>query len=86
MAHRRTSSRCSGTFDAHMTFTCMRTKTIVILAAFACLGACSQRDENSAGNGPGNADGFGGRDDPPAQQPADEHQQPAEEPQPQQQP
>ena len=62
----------------------MRSKIILILATVALgLSACGQRDEISEGNGPGNADGAGGRADPPVQeQPADE-QQPAQEQQPQ---
>jgi hypothetical protein len=39
--------------------------TILTMAALA-LGACERRDDNSQGNGPGDADGFGGRQDPPA--------------------
>jgi hypothetical protein len=63
----------------------MRSKLALLLAMAALgLSACGQRDQNSEGNGPGNADGFGGRADPPTQeQPADRQQQPAEE-QPQQ--
>ena len=60
--------------------------SIVLILAMAALGvsACGQRDDNSEGNGPGNADGLGGRADPPTQeQPADQQQRPAEE-QPQQ--
>jgi hypothetical protein len=61
--------------------------SIVLILAMAALGlsACGQRDDNSEGHGPGNADGAGGRDDPPTQeQPAGQQQRPAEE-QPQQQ-
>jgi hypothetical protein len=55
----------------------------------AALGAsgCGQRDDNSEGNGPGNADGLGGRADPPTQeQPADQQQRPTEEQPPEEQP
>jgi hypothetical protein len=67
----------------------MRSKIVLILAmaAFA-LSACDRRADNSDGNGPGNADGFGGRADPPAQhQPAEDQpvqDEPASEQQPQQ--
>jgi hypothetical protein len=37
------------------------------------LSACGPREENSEGNGPGNADGFGGRADPPAQHPSNQN-------------
>jgi hypothetical protein len=33
--------------------------------ALLALSGCSDKDSNSAGNGPGEADGLGGRDDPP---------------------
>jgi hypothetical protein len=38
------------------------------LAVLLALCSCGRRDENTDGNGPGNADGFGGRTDPPAAQ------------------
>jgi hypothetical protein len=66
----------------------MRSKIILILAMTALgLSACGQRDENSDGNGPGNADGFGGRADPPSQDQSKSEpqpQQPASEQSPQQ--
>jgi hypothetical protein len=63
----------------------MRSKIfLALLTVVLGLSACGQRDQNSEGNGPGNADGAGGRADPPVQErPADE-QQPAQEQQPQQ--
>ncbi len=63
----------------------MRSRIFLVLVTVAMgLSACGQRDRNSEGNGPGNADGAGGRTDPPVQErPADE-QQPAQEQQPQQ--
>jgi hypothetical protein len=59
----------------------MRSKIAIImtLAALA-LCACQQRADNSDGNGPGDADGFGGRRDPPpaSQQAAPREQSPTQ--------
>jgi hypothetical protein len=38
---------------------------IFLVAAALCLAACNNEGRTD-GNGPGNADGFGGREDPPA--------------------
>jgi hypothetical protein len=55
----------------------MRSKLVLILAmAVLTLGACEHRDENSDGNGPGNADGLGGRADPPTQEQPNSEQRP----------
>ena len=44
----------------------MRTNLVTIAAlALLALSSCTQEDTNSDGNGPGDADGFGGRADPP---------------------
>ena len=39
--------------------------TLMALATF-CLAACGDQQGDSMGSGPGNADGIGGREDPPA--------------------
>ena len=61
---------------------------LILVMAALTLSACGRRDENSDGNGPGDADGFGGRADPPGQErPAQQtpvEDQPAKEQQPQQ--
>ena len=45
----------------------MHIKSLSVLAVAALgLAACGN-DDNSMGNGPGNADGVGGREDPPTQ-------------------
>jgi hypothetical protein len=64
----------------------MQAKILMMMAIAAlALGACGQRDENSEGNGPGNADGAGGREDPPATaRPEPTKDEPASEQQPQQ--
>ena len=67
----------------------MRSRLVAVLALTAlALSACGQREENSEGNGPGNADGFGGRADPPVQaQPnQDQAQSPQDPPASEQQP
>ena len=44
----------------------MRASVVTIAAcALLALSACGKEDANSEGNGPGEADGLGGRDDPP---------------------
>jgi hypothetical protein len=44
----------------------MRSKLLTIAALILLtLSGCAREDANSDGNGPGNADGFGGRTDPP---------------------
>jgi hypothetical protein len=44
----------------------MHVKTLgVLLAAAMCVAACEDNEGRSMGNGPGNADGTGGRTDPP---------------------
>jgi hypothetical protein len=43
----------------------VRTKLVTIAAlALLALSSCAKEDTNSDGNGPGDADGFGGRADP----------------------
>ena len=44
----------------------MRTSLVTIAAlALLAVSGCAKEDADSAGNGPGDADGFGGRADPP---------------------
>jgi hypothetical protein len=42
----------------------MRSKFIALVVAGLLLAACSREATQSDGNGPGNADGLGGREDP----------------------
>jgi hypothetical protein len=59
--------RGRGTIHARAPSLCMNSRIVTILAIAAlALGACGRPDDNSQGNGPGHADGFGGRHDPPA--------------------
>lgn len=43
----------------------MRSKFVVLAVAGLLLAACGREATQSDGNGPGNADGLGGREDPP---------------------
>ena len=53
--------------------TSMLSKVVAILTlTVLALSACGPREENSEGNGPGNADGFGGRADAPVQEPSNQ--------------
>jgi len=62
----------------------MQSKMLITIAMAAlALAACNRHDANSEGNGPGDADGFGGRQDAPAdsqQQGTGPENQPAEKP------
>jgi hypothetical protein len=42
----------------------MKSKTAMILMMTVLAAACGRQQTNSEGNGPGNADGVGGRQDP----------------------
>jgi|ADGO01.1.fsa_nt_gi hypothetical protein len=42
----------------------MKSKIACLIMASVLLAACAREQTNSDGNGPGNADGFGGREDP----------------------
>jgi hypothetical protein len=42
----------------------MQVKNTGLMILALLLAACSRQPTNSDGNGPGNADGFGGREDP----------------------
>ena len=44
----------------------MKLKLIGLAVACLMLAACGRESPNSDGNGPGGADGVGGREDPPA--------------------
>jgi hypothetical protein len=47
----------------------MRTSILTFMAcALLTLSGCGKQDANTEGNGPGNADGFGGRADPQTEQ------------------
>lgn len=43
----------------------MKSKTAILLLMTLLTAACGRQQTNSDGNGPGNADGAGGREDPP---------------------
>lgn len=43
----------------------MKFKTASSILAVLLIAACGRQQTNSDGNGPGNADGAGGREDPP---------------------
>jgi hypothetical protein len=54
----------------------MRAKLLSLVIASVLLAACAREATNSDGNGPGNADGVGGREDP-ATAPATQDGEPA---------
>jgi hypothetical protein len=54
----------------------MKSKTAMLLLMTLLAAACGRQQTNSDGNGPGNADGVGGKEDP-ATAPAADPSQPA---------
>lgn len=60
----------------------MKSKTVGLLLMTLLAAACGRQQTSSDGNGPGNADGVGGREDPPTAPASEPGQstQPSEQP------